>query len=339
VLTNLVDNAVKYTDKGSVVVRVNARVREDFSNLLLRFDVEDTGIGIAPEDQVRIFDPFVQGARARKGTGLGLAISRHFVQLLGGLIQVESTLGRGSRFHVEVPAKFAEASEVMAETATQDEVIGLEPGQHEYRILIVEDLPENRLFLERLLQSAGFLVRVAEDSERAADVFAMWRPHFIWMDVRLPVMGGLEAVRRIRDMEGGREVKIAAATASAFGSQREEALASGFDDFQRKPYRPSEIFDCMARHLGVRFVYGGRPQPVRPDPAVTLRPEDFAALPAALRDQLEDAVIALDRERIALLVRQISGQNASLGFTLARLTEQFVYTPIFDGLANSRVNA
>jgi signal transduction histidine kinase/CheY-like chemotaxis protein len=338
VLTNLVGNALKYTDEGSVVTRLDARPGDNSSQVVLILDVEDTGIGIAPEDQARIFDPFVQagGTRTRKGTGLGLSISRHFVQLLGGTIRVESTQGRGSRFHAELPAQSAEASEITAETASVEQVLGLESGQPDYRILVVEDQRENWLLLQRLLQTAGFQVRVAEDGGQAIKTFSTWRPHFIWMDVRLPVLGGLEAARRIRKLEGGREVKIVAVTASAFASEREEVIAAGFDDFLRKPYRPREIFDCMALHLGVRYVYGPAPQTAAGDLPVTLSPEDLAALPAALRDELEKAVISLDPVRIALLVSQVSEQNASLGSALGRLADKFAYSPILHALRSCR---
>jgi CheY-like chemotaxis protein len=306
VLTNLVGNALKYTDEGSVVVRVDAKRGDGSQHRVLIFDVEDTGIGIAPEDQARIFDPFVQAGstRTRKGTGLGLSISRHFVQILGGSIQVESTLGRGSRFHVELPAQTVEASEVMAAIAGIKRVVGLEPGQPDYRILIVEDQRENWLLLQRLLRKAGFQVQVAEDGAQAVEIFKTCRPHFIWMDLRLPVLSGLEAARRIRQLEGGREVKIAAVTASAFASQREEVLAAGLDDFLRKPYRAGEVFDCLAKHLGVRYVYETRSQTAGGDLPGTLRPEDLASLHTAFRDELESAVVSLDRERIALLISQ-----------------------------------
>ena len=337
VLTNLVGNALKYTDEGSVVVRVDARPEENPALLILIFDVEDTGIGIAREDQARIFDPFFQGAgaRTRKGTGLGLSICRHFVELLGGTIQVESTPGRGSRFRIEVPAQIAEPSEVRAEPGVE-EVIGLEPGQPDYRILIVEDQRENWLLLQRLLETVGFQVRVAEDGGQAVEAFSQWRPHFIWMDLRLPVMSGLEAAGRIRRLEGGTEVRIVAVTASVFASQREEVLAKGFDDFLRKPYRPREVFDCIARYLGVRYVYGARPSVESIGSPEILRPADLAALPAALRDELEKAVISLDTDRIAAAIRQVSAQDPSLGSVLARLNDGLAYTPILNALRSSR---
>jgi len=337
VLANLIGNAVKYTDKGSVVVRLDARPADGSGQVVLVFDVEDTGIGIAPQDQPRIFDPFVQaGRRPRQGVGLGLAICRNFVQVLGGTIQVESQPGRGTRFHVEVPAETADPSELLAETLHGEQVTGLEPGQPEYRILIVEDQQENWLLLDRLLRAAGFQVRGAEDGLQAVEAFRVWRPHFIWMDLHLPGLGGLEAAKRIRELEGGSEVKIVAVTASAFASEREQVLAAGLDDFLRKPYRPREIFECMSRHLGVRYLYEAIPQTDAADPHVTMRPEDLASLPPEQFEELEQAVVCLDWERIARIVRQISDQNASLGGVLTRLADRFAYTPIFKAIESSR---
>jgi len=150
------------------------------------------------------------------------------------------------------------------------------------------------------------------------------------------VISGLEAVRRIREIEGvSKEVKIVAATASAFDSQRDEVLSSGFDDFVRKPYRPREIFDCMARHLGAKYVYGGhetRPE----DPKATLKPVQLASLPLALRDALEDALVSLDAKRIAVLIREVSGHNSQIGVILERLTDKSAYSPILQALRSCK---
>jgi CheY-like chemotaxis protein len=295
-------------------------------------------MGIAPEDQARIFDAFVQvgGKRTRKGTGLGLSITRHFVELLGGTIQVESTPGQGSRFRVELPAEVAAGSEVKAESADLRPVLGLEPGQPEYRILVVEDHRENRLLLKRLLETIGLHARVAEDGAEGVESFQTWRPHFIWMDVRLPVLSGFDATRRIRDLEGGRAVKIVALTSSAFVSEREGVMAAGFDDFLRKPYRPREIFDCMAMHLGIRYVYGEVAGPSVNDVPATLRPEDLALLPAALLNELETALLSLDPTRVALIVSRISDENPSLGKALGRFADKLAYSPILSALKSCK---
>ena len=162
-------------------------------------------------------------------------------------------------------------------------VLALEPGQPEYRVLIVEDDRENSLLLERLLQNAGFAVRVAEDGAQAVERFREWRPQFVWMDLHLPVIDGVEATRRIRACEGGSEAKIAAVTASGFVGARSEILAGGFDDYLHKPYRPEEIFACMARHLGVRYVRKQAAVAANGEVSRGLRFEDLAALHADVR--------------------------------------------------------
>jgi signal transduction histidine kinase/CheY-like chemotaxis protein len=337
VLVNLLSNAVKYTEKGAVTLRLNAKpANEDRS--VLTFEVEDTGIGISAEDQSRIFDAFVQVSkpRAQKGTGLGLAISSHFVELMGGTIKVESILGKGSRFRVELPVEKAATSELTPDETEGERTIGLEPGQPDYRILIAEDETANWLLLQRVLEDARLQVRIADDGAQAVEAFQDWHPHFICMDLHMPKMGGMEATRRIRLLEGGRDVKIAALTASAFNSERDQVLAAGFDDFIRKPYRPSEIFDCMARHLGLRWRFRDV-EPAKVSPA-GVRPEDLAALPEALRGELETAVISLEIERIGLIISLISEQNAALGNALSRQVGTFAYTPILRALEVARAS-
>ena len=255
VLINLVGNAIRFTDTGLVTLRLSTTEPDDAGRLKLRFEVEDTGVGIAPDDQARIFEPFVRVGEwtGRKGTGLGLAITRQFVEMMGGAIALESAPGRGSRFTVEVPSEVAAESEVPRAPAVARSGFVLEPGQPEWRVLIVDDDPENTMIMEQMLRRAGFQVRVARSGAAAIEVFREWRPQFIWMDLRMPEISGTEAARRIREMEGGREVKIAGLTAAAFASEEDEVLAAGMDDFVRKPYHADKIFDCMARQLGVRY--------------------------------------------------------------------------------------
>ena len=314
VLVNLLGNAVKFTAQGYVVLRL--RAVPESGGTRLAFEVEDSGPGIAAADRARIFDPFVQVGQpaAQKGTGLGLAITRQFVELMGGWIEVAGEPGRGSRFRVELPMEPAAESEMLPEVLGRGEVVGLEPGQPDYRILVVEDQPENTLLLSRLLVGAGFQVRTAENGSRGIELFRRWQPHFIWMDWRMPVMDGMEATRRIRALEGGHQVKIVALTASVFAEQHGEIRAAGVDDILDKPYRAQELFDCLARHLGVRYIYRERAAPDAPAPSgMTPDRVALAALPEDLRRELADALVTLDARRIDALIERVAERDAALG--------------------------
>ena len=324
VLINLLGNAVRYTEQGGITLRLSAP-REG----RLTFEVEDTGPGIAPEDQARIFEAFVQVSRSsQKGTGLGLTITRQFVELMGGTVQIESTPGRGSTFRVELPVEKAREAEVTPSRTDSGGRFVLEPGQAECRVLIVDDETDNAALLERLLSNAGFEVRVASDGAQGVAAFQQWRPRFIWMDLRMPEMDGFEAVKQIRGLDGGREVTIAAVTASVFAGERSDVLTAGFDDLVRKPYRTELIFECMAKHLGVRY----RRAEAKAAVAGVLRPEDLAALPEELRRDLAGAVATLDNTQIAGVIQRVSELNPALGLVLAEHAERLAYSAIHRAL-------
>ena len=333
VLINLLNNAVKFTDRGSVTLRMKATPAIDTGEVLLTFEVEDTGEGIAAGDQAAIFDAFVQvsAAKRHEGAGLGLTISRQIIELMGGTIQVESVQGQGSRFRTEIKVERVQESEVKLRP-NLERVSALAEGQPEYRILIVEDQQENRMVLERLLANAGFRVRVAENGAQGVEEFREWRPQFIWMDLRMPVMDGVEATRRIRACEGGHEVKIAAVTASGYASERSEILAAGMDDYVRKPYRPAEIFECMARHLGVKYQVSEGAAKSDSERVGELRAEDLSALPDELQKELRDALIMLNPARISTAIERISQENQALGLILAGYADGYAYSKIFDAI-------
>jgi len=330
ILVNLVSNAVKFTQQGGVTIRLG--VKQNAKQHLL-IEVEDSGPGISPKDQKRLFKPFVQLAEGgeQKGTGLGLTITRQFVQLMGGSIVVESTLGKGSLFRVELPVEPAGAADILQpQHSEHGEVVGMTPGQPSYRILIAEDQHENQLLLTRLMADIGIEAKVAENGEQCVKIFQDWHPDLIWMDRRMPVMDGEEATKRIRQLPEGDKVRIVAVTASAFKEQQQEMLAAGMDDFVRKPYRFDEIYDCLARQLGVTYLY--RSDTEKQSPPVALTPERLTVLPASLREELRDAVDSLDSERIAAVIREVNEVDAELGRTLSRLAEYFDYPAILKAL-------
>jgi len=334
ILINLVGNAVKFTQQGAVTMRFGIKPHDTQHRLLI--EIEDTGIGISSEDQQQLFKPFVQlGKQAgdNKGTGLGLTITRQFVQLMGGSISVESTQGKGSIFRVELPVEKIEAGDVSGlDKVERGEIVGLAPDQPAYRILIVEDQLENQLLLSQLMNRLGFAVKVAENGEQGVQLFQSWQPHLIWMDTRMPVMDGLEATQRIRELPGGTEVKIIAVTASAFTEQRDEMPAAGMDDFVRKPYRASELYECLTRQLGVRYIYAGVQERDETEPAVALSAEMLAVLPPDLRCELRAALESLEGGRISAAIGQVASHDAKLQKTLSHLTENYDYPAILKAL-------
>ncbi|MGR8932008.1 MAG: PAS domain S-box protein [Gammaproteobacteria bacterium] len=330
ILINLLGNAVKFTRQGGVTLRLGTQ-KNRISHL--RIEVEDSGPGISAEDQSRIFEPFIQlgDQGANKGTGLGLSISRQFVEMMGGHIGLESTPGKGSMFRIELPLEEAAEKDIVQQAPLEKgSVIGLIPGQAKFRILIAEDQRDNQLLLSQLMETIGIQVNLAENGEQAVQLFSSWRPHLIWMDRRMPVMDGIEATQKIRALPGGNDVKIVAVTASAFSEQRREMINAGMDDFVRKPFRSSEIYECLAKQLGVQYVYDNSNK-LTPT-ANALTNEMLAVLPEELRADLKDALQKLDSERIGQIIRQVANYDKALERTLNRYADNFDYPAILNTL-------
>ncbi|MFH2140456.1 MAG: ATP-binding protein [Pseudomonadota bacterium] len=336
VLINLIGNAIKFTEQGGVTIRFGMKPHDTPPHLLI--EVEDSGPGISAEDQKKLFQPFVQLGKLpgdNKGTGLGLTITRQFVELMGGVISVDSAPGKGSTFRVELSVDKAEAADlVKMQAAVAAEATGLVPGQPAYRVLIVEDQLENQLLLKQLMDSVGIQAQVANDGKQGVELFQSWQPHLILMDQRMPVMDGIEATKAIRKLPGGDKVKIVAVTASVFKEQQEEMMAAGLDDFMRKPYRFNEIYDCLTKQLGVQYTYATA-QKTETAPPVALTAEMLAAMPSALRSKLREALVSLDSERIDAIIGQVSIHDASLHKTLSRLADNFDYPTILKALEDT----
>jgi len=323
VLINLLGNAIKFTTHGGVSLRVDI---EPGPRGRIRFEVADTGCGIAAEDREHIFEAFFQTAESSvsgEGTGLGLSISREYTELMGGRLTLESAPGKGSTFRFALPLKPINESE-LDRPKTGGRVVGLAPGQPRYRILIVEDRPDNRELLCQLLKSVGFEVRSAENGERALNVFHTWHPHLVWMDMRMPVMDGYEATRRIKASPQGHNTVVLALTASAFEEDRAAVLASGCDGFLRKPLEVDVIFAAMSEHLGVRYQYAEdlHPQPVGID-ALLPDAQALASVPAALRKELGHAALLLDSKAAMQAIHLIRAQQPALADALARLVDDY----------------
>ncbi|MDS4020060.1 MAG: ATP-binding protein [Candidatus Competibacter sp.] len=251
VLLNLLNNAVKFTDQGRIDV-VMCPVATERESPLLQVAVSDTGIGIAPEIQARVFEAFIQGdastTRHFGGTGLGLSISKRLVELMGGRIWLESAPGRGSTFHFTLPLRGPARSRALSEaSAAPLSAIGVLPrdqSSRAARLLLVEDNLINQKVAIRLLERHGYSVVLAEDGVQAVAAFVEQLFDGVLMDLQMPGMSGLEATRRIREIErirGSGRVPIIAMTASAMVGDREVCLASGMDDYVTKPFNVKEL--------------------------------------------------------------------------------------------------
>ncbi len=348
VLINLLGNAVKFTHQGSITVRVETQsARNDAGQQAattpyhLHFEVQDTGVGIAPEELEVLFDAFTQtesGKQSKEGTGLGLAISRKFVRMMGGDLTVQSQPGQGSNFMFDIQVEPGAEEQVSAKQRPR-QVSSLMPGQPEYRILVVDDREENRILIHRLLEEVGFAVQEASDGQEAVEVHEHWRPHLIFMDMRMPVMDGYEATQRIKATLPGQATVIVALTASALEDSRTLSLSVGCDDFVRKPFREADIFDALARHLNVHYIYADQDQAAKQRETASARVEltshMLAALPAEWLAQLRDAATRARGDLVLKLVTHIEAEHAPVAATLAQMVDEFQFDRIIALLART----
>jgi len=340
VLINLVANAVKFTERGEVRLEVtrpeaeggggrteNSRIGLAPSGgvsqpVIIQFAVCDTGPGITPELQERLFKPFEQaaGLQTKGGTGLGLAIAKRLVELMNGQIGFETASGTGSRFFFAVPLEILDRDSVMSQIQGASTTRGLrrlKPGQT-VKALVVDDVPENRDVLLQMLSAIGCCVITAEEGFKAVELAGAEHPDIVFMDVRLPGIDGLEATRRIREAvasfapkagssrdasdprassvkkgepamvrEWSRwQPKIVSFSASALAHEQERYRAVGFDDFMAKPIQFDRLCECLQRLLSVEFQAVETPTQQAPglEYRVTLAKEMVARLKTAAED-------------------------------------------------------
>ena len=354
-LINLLGNAMKFThDGGRIWLRVSVESKqpqpaesESYPNstsvepLLILFEVEDTGIGIATAEIDTLFDAFVQtqaGKKTADGTGLGLTITKKYVQIMGGDIWVKSVLGEGTSFKFNIRVLAAISSEITV--ATLQRAIALEADQPIYRILAVDDNQDNRLLLVKMLQPIGFEVREAENGYQAVELWESWQPHLILLDTRMPVMDGFETVRKIRakEKQSQRRTVIIALTASTFEERKGEIIAAGCDDFVRKPFQEQILFDKMACYLGVRYLYQKLPRlPVGAlrRYCVSEKPDSFfrgllAQMPQSWVQELYDAANDVNEELAIQLVDRIWENHPTLAEALKDLLADYRLDKIMD---------
>jgi signal transduction histidine kinase/CheY-like chemotaxis protein len=259
VLINLLGNAIKFTDKGSVTLKVECLSgnltpqKIDWFNL--RFSITDTGVGIAESDANKLFQAFEQvGEKHRKveGTGLGLTISQQIVHLMGGQIQVKSQLGLGSTFFFEVKLPLAN-NWVEQSTNAVGDIVGYEGTERQ--ILVIDDRWENRGVLNNLLEPLGFIVKEAENGEHALKIMHDSLPDLVITDLAMPIMDGFEMLKQLRSDDNLKHLKVIVSSASVAQIDQQMSLDAGGDDFLAKPVQTDDLFNLIAKHLQLTWKY------------------------------------------------------------------------------------
>ncbi len=351
VLINLLGNATKFTESGCVTLRsfrVNqAKVRETENSLIkndalrIRFEVADTGLGIAENELKRLFQAFSQtttGLKSGEGTGLGLSISQQFVQLMGGEITVKSQVNVGSTFAFEIPMSCTQAQNKYR-NYHPDPVISLVPEDLKRSILIVEDQPNNRLLMIKLLSEIGFEVREASSGQEAIEICSTWQPDLILMDMRMPVMNGFEATQQINAMSFAKKPIIIALTASTFEAEKQAIFNAGCHDFIGKPFQREELLEMIRKHLGVEYIYAQDESETINSSAQSSDSEQrqiisslemIETMPPDWVQQLYQAAQACSDLLIWELIDHIPPEHHILSKTLKELVEDFRYDQIME---------
>jgi predicted ATPase/signal transduction histidine kinase/CheY-like chemotaxis protein len=366
VLINLIGNAVKFTSSGSVSVEVKnqqpnakSQAKKPSTNnqqlTTITFEVKDTGVGMAADELEKLFQPFVQtasGQKVQQGTGLGLTISHQFVRLMGGEITVISggkaftpgmPLGElsddtkplptsGTTFKFDIPVGIADGSPIQNQLYHR-RVIALAPNQPQYRILVVDDKDDNRQLLVKLLKPLGFEVQEASNGIEALEIWDSYSPHLIWMDMRMPVMDGYEATKQIKGTIKGQATAVIALTASVWEEEKAVILSAGCDDFVRKPFHKEAIFDIMAKHLGVSYIYQEQ-ESQSPPSNVTGEPLNLTNLLAGMSKKwivkFHEAALDADSQLVSQLLEEIPEFQALELQTLRGWVNKFQFEKILD---------
>ena len=351
VLINLVGNAVKFTEEGQIVLR--AKVETEFTDsetdpqTCLHLEVEDSGAGISSEEIERLFIPFEQtsaGHKLQQGTGLGLSITEKFVKMMGGKIAAQSQLGVGSCFQVSIPIELSE-SEALSQGQSRGKAIGLKSERSKYRVLVVDDEPDNCLVLLDLLTPIGFSLRQASNGKEAADIWSEWQPHLICMDLHMPEMDGYRATQLIREMEAElteeprQNTVIIAFTASVFEGQRDRLTSVGFDDSLIKPFTEESLWEVMEQHLGVEFIYQkalektvqSLQQSIEdsgPSNDVTTIFNSLKDMPSEWLAELQQAAKHLKGKQVIRLIDELPPEKAGIANKLIALAENYQFDEI-----------
>jgi len=326
ILINLLSNAIRNTLSGGITMRLDMTSPAGDARHL-EISVSDTGRGIAADDLQSIFDPFVQADQnsvPQSGTGLGLTISRQYARMMGGDLTVESREGEGSTFRLTLPVVAAEPPTAAVRNIPITRIVGIKNNDREYRILLVDDEASNRDVLDRMLSPVGFTVLRASGGKEAIAAFADWKPHLILMDIRMPEVDGITAIRSIRATQSGQTVPIIGVSASVFDEDRNTVLNSGANDFVAKPIHEFDLLEKIGRCLKIDYRVDSSSEATASsaEPSA-LRREHLAGLPDTLIAEMRAAVEGGYMDRMTELVRRAADHSPTVSRQLLELVHQY----------------
>lgn len=255
VLINLLGNAIKFTDKGSVTLKVNLLEKDKNRNAQIRFEIVDTGMGMTPEQLNNIFQPFEQVGDVKKqaeGTGLGLAISLKIISLMNSEIKVESAIDKGSIFWFELDLPCYDDWAETSSITSQEKIIGYQGRKQ--KILVVDDKWENSSVVENVLKPIGFEVEEASNGKQGLDKAKQWQPDVVITDLVMPEMDGFELISNLRNLFP-EDIVIIASSASVFEAEQQKSLDIGANDFLSKPVQVESLLELINKHLQLEWVY------------------------------------------------------------------------------------
>ncbi|MBC8061273.1 MAG: PAS domain S-box protein [Clostridiaceae bacterium] len=323
IFINLIGNALKFTNSGSIVWRINTVKKQGVFNLMS--EIEDSGEGMAPEELQRLFKAFEQtevGIKAG-GTGLGLAISQKFAKIMNGEINAISTKGKGSCFKLQLEVKEGYKS-MGDEKKSDNRVVGIENIGEENRVLIVDDIMENRSLLSETLKTAGFEVFEAENGKEAIEQFQKIRPNIIFMDILMPVMNGVEATKIIKGSEKGKATPIIAVTSSVFENEKNKIINSGVSGYLARPFKEKQLFEVIAACIDIKYIYENEKL------VITVNKHKFDTelmkkLSSELVGKMKEATINGDSDKLFELIDEVFQLTPEIGAELKELANNYKY--------------
>ncbi|MFZ4457250.1 MAG: PAS domain S-box protein [Bacteroidales bacterium] len=328
IFVNLISNAIKFTESGAVIVSISCKP-DNNNTLNLYFEVKDTGPGIPLVEQSRLFKQFEQtntGMKKGSGTGLGLALSRQLALLMGGDITVISDVNCGSSFSVNILVKIGSMNSSKPISAKR--VLKIADGQQNFKILIVDDKEENLKVAQTLLKLVGYDTNTAQNGKEAIDRFKDWKPNLILMDLRMPLMDGIEASRQIKLLPEGENTPIIALTASTFDEDFISKDSKDINGFIHKPFRENELFGKIADTLKINYLYEEENSDTN-DKKTSEENSDFTneitKLPKNLIIQLREALESADFDVMIELITTIEQPHPTIAKILMQHTKNYNY--------------